>query len=225
MISVIQPYINALKAYGSAMLQIICAPRCWACKQQRLFHESLCTPCIDTIQPIVTTRTNARGYEITVHAVSAYQEPIDILVRAKIWKDRNAAYALANIMWSHSSIRHIPFDAIIWVPNHWTRTIMRGYDVSKIIAQRISQLSKKPTVNAVRKIRRTPFQSLANAAQRATQQQDCFQATKQAAQLTGKTILIIDDVYTTGHTIKQLIKSIHTTKPKAIYVATACRTL
>ena len=53
-----------------------------------------CELCLSYLQPVVTRSLITHTYKVTVHAVGAYQDPLQFLIRRKHYKDRAAARAL-----------------------------------------------------------------------------------------------------------------------------------
>ncbi len=94
--------------------------------------------------------------------------------------------------------RETSFDAIVAMPLHWRRRWQRGFNQSELLAQEIGRRWGVPVVKAVQRKKATVPQAGLTSAQRRTNVQGAFQAKK--ASLTGKHVLLIDDVLTTGAT-------------------------
>lgn len=114
-------------------------------------------------------------------------------------------------------------DIIIPVPLHRTSKLLRGYNQSAKISRELSRLLGIPTVNAVKKIRRTKQQKTLNAKQRADNLTGCF-AISGKADLGGKCVLIIDDLTTTGATLAELCRTLESADCKEIICATFAKT-
>jgi ComF family protein len=97
-------------------------------------------------------------------------------------------------------------DMIVPVPLHWTRLWTRGYNQAGWLAQAIARKLAKPHAPLVllRK-RRTPTQNGLSSAGRARNVEGAFTVPKN---VTGKHILLVDDVYTTGATIGACAKAL-----------------
>lgn len=88
------------------------------------------------------------------------------------------------------------FDAVIPVPIHWSRMFHRGFNQAHLIAECLDVGPLRPDWLA--RIRRTRPQVGLRAPQRLTNLRNAFRGSSAAA---GKSVLLIDDVITTGGTI------------------------
>lgn len=94
-------------------------------------------------------------------------------------------------------------DCIVPVPIHFWRLLKRRYNQSALIANHISRLWKKPVIHsALYKAKSTPSQGDKTRKERLTNIKDSF-AVKNKQQISGKHILLIDDVLTTGATLSE----------------------
>ncbi|WP_293267666.1 ComF family protein [Neptunomonas sp.] len=92
-------------------------------------------------------------------------------------------------------------DAIIPVPIHSFRLISRGFNQSSLIARHLSQHLKIPLVlNHLKKIKRTKSQSTLSAQDRKTNLQNAFSYQGPSY----NHIALVDDVVTTGTTVKEI---------------------
>lgn len=91
------------------------------------------------------------------------------------------------------------YDAIVPVPLHWKRRWRRGFNQSELLAKELSRRRRMPVVKALRRVRPTANQAGLTSAARRRNIAGAFQA-KPGANLRGKRVLLIDDVFTTGAT-------------------------
>lgn len=91
--------------------------------------------------------------------------------------------------------------AIAPVPLHATKLAKRGYNQSEYIARGLSQVTHIPVVKAVKAVRAHETQTRKGALERFKNTQDTFAASRKAQALSGKHILLTDDVITTGSTL------------------------
>lgn len=117
-------------------------------------------------------------------------------------------------------------DTIIPVPLTVKRRRARGFNQSELLADEIARLSPVPmvvdTVSVTRNFDRPP-QATLNRAERLKNLKGIFSVVD-TSNITGKVVLIVDDVYTTGATVEELSRVILKKKPKTIYVLTFART-
>lgn len=95
------------------------------------------------------------------------------------------------------------YDYITWVPSNRRTEFRRGYNQARLLAKELGKLTGKPTVAALKKVRRTRAMFRLNAAERAENVAGAYVVTKQGASLAGKRVLLVDDVLTTGSTVSE----------------------
>jgi ComF family protein len=97
--------------------------------------------------------------------------------------------------------REARFDAIVPVPLHWWRGWLRGFNQAELLAQEVAQRWGIPVVKALRRTRWTAPQADLSRAQRRRNVSGAFRAAH-PDRVEGRSILLIDDVFTTGATAR-----------------------
>lgn len=114
-------------------------------------------------------------------------------------------------------------DLIIPVPIHHIRSFKRGYNQSELIARFIAKETKIRLVNNVlKKTRNTKPQSLLSANIRKKNIYDAYKVQKSEL-IINKTILLIDDIYTTGATVNECTRVLKENGAKKVIVATIAK--
>ena len=114
-------------------------------------------------------------------------------------------------------------DIIIPVPIHFMRAFNRGYNQSFLIARFIAQkMDKELKNNILKKVRNNKPQSLLTANKRKNNVYNAYKLIRADA-IKGKTILLIDDIYTTGATVNECSKVLKENGAKKIIVATVAK--
>ncbi len=122
-----------------------------------------------------------------------------------------------------SSFLSVNFDAIVPVPLHSHRLMRRGYNQSMLLARELQQRLQVPIESGglARKVSEKP-QSQGTRLERLKQVRGIFEKTE-IHRFKGKKILLVDDVYTTGSTVRECARAL---QPQAeVYVITLARTL
>jgi ComF family protein len=103
---------------------------------------------------------------------------------------------------------YLSFDVIIPVPIHKRRLRERGYNQSSLLAQRLSRLTRIPIMEGVLiRIKHTPSQAKSdNIEQRRSNIRNAFKCV--GHDMSGKRILLIDDVCTSGATLNSCAASL-----------------
>ncbi len=95
----------------------------------------------------------------------------------------------------------IPFDFIVPVPLHPKRLARRGYNQASLMAGRISERLGVPLIcDAVARTKATEKMSRLGAGSRSCNLAGAFRVTASGAPLAGSSVLLVDDIYTTGNT-------------------------
>lgn len=133
----------------------------------------------------------------------------DMIHKMKFGQQPQIGYVLgrqAAIEWQDSELWD-GVDVIIPVPLHRKRLRQRGYNQSEYIARGLSEVTGIPVdTTHVMRTRHTHQQALQNSAGRKTNVADAF-AVNHPEQLYHKTILLVDDLITTGETVKACMKA------------------
>lgn len=138
------------------------------------------------------------------------------------FKFKGQAYlykSLGNLMYDRAKSSGIldGIDLIIPVPMHRRAENIRGFNQSELLSKRISELSGIPyDTEAVVKTKNTPPQHLLTSSERMKNLSGSFKLKN--INLSGTRILIVDDILTTGATVKYLTDEIKKAKPKKIEI-------
>jgi ComF family protein len=209
----------------SLVREVVAPPMCAYCKLCIHDRRVLCDACTARIKPVVSSRLEVTSTtELWVFAVSSYCDPLKTLVLAKGHSDIVAARQLGQLMWEMTYIKNVPFDYIVAVPTHWTRCAKRGYNQSLEMARVIAHFSGRPLIQPLKRVKRTKFQSSLDKTMRAHNVHEAFEYTRgDWSFLRGTRILIVDDLLTTGATMKEVAHSLYTMHPGSLVGVVACR--
>ena len=210
----------------SHIKQLLFPTFCAACKTFALEQDAiLCVDCTIRIRPVVSHQLQITDTKsITVHAVGAYDQPLVPLILAKSGGKRTVAHQLGELVWQKSVVKHLTFDCIVPIPLHWTRYAWRGYNQADEIAKVISEQSEKPIAQLLTRIRRTPFQSHFKGEERIENVKSAFELKRCIRSVyKNKHILLVDDVMTSGATLKYAARELYTLKPASISVIVVSR--
>ena len=116
-----------------------------------------------------------------------------------------------------------PVDLVLAVPLHPTRLRAREFNQSLLLADHIAaSLSLPLSLNHLRRVRATLPQTELRRAERAGNVRRAF-VTQQSADLHGRTVLLVDDVLTTGATLNECAKALRRAGVKGVIVWTLAR--
>jgi len=199
---------------------------CVHCKEWLDNPTILCDKCRARIHPIVSAKIEINAtLTMTVFAASHYQDPLKSIILAKGRSDYLASKYMGQLIGELTNVRHASFDYIIPIPLHWRRFAYRGYNQATLMAQELAKKSKQPMVELIRRKRYTVFQSVLTTAERKENVKNAF--VLQDTDLKpyyGKHFLIVDDLMTTGATLKTAATCLLPLKPASITAVVLCRT-
>ncbi len=119
---------------------------------------------------------------------------------------------------------HPTVDSIVPVPLHRGRERERGFNQADILASAVGKCLRRPVLRStVRRIRATPPQ-VGKPRERARNVRGAF-AVLNPEQIEGRSILLIDDVLTTGATVNECAKVLMKAGARTVLVYTLARAL
>lgn len=134
--------------------------------------------------------------------------------RLKYRDKREIAITMAAMMADAVYKNAISYDFIVPVPSYKKKERKRGYNQAELIARELSNITGKPVINAVIRVKDTKPQVLFDESARWYNVMDAFEC---SMDLKGMHILLVDDVITTGATANFCAKALKDCG--AVYVA------
>lgn len=114
-------------------------------------------------------------------------------------------------------------DAVVPVPLHRTRRRDRGFNQSELVARGLARGRGLPLLGRVlAKTRATPPQTSLAAAERAANVRGAY-AVRNAKKLRGMTLLLVDDVFTTGATLRECAAALRTAGAREVRALTVAQ--
>jgi ComF family protein len=114
-------------------------------------------------------------------------------------------------------------DFIVPVPLHWLRRWQRGYNQSAALCWGLATRLGFPChSNWLRRVRNTPRQASQSPTARRVNVRGAFRASR-SARLLGKTVLLVDDVMTTGATVHEASRVLRAGGASRVVVAVLAR--
>ncbi|MDY3556810.1 phosphoribosyltransferase family protein [Gemmata sp. JC717] len=114
-------------------------------------------------------------------------------------------------------------DTVVPVPLHWWRKWTRGYNQSEALAREIARLmgrSYDPRI--LRRARFTTQHAQPTRSARLANMKDAFRV-RTGARITGKAVLLVDDVMTTGSTASVAAKALRDAGARRVAIAVLAR--
>lgn len=142
------------------------------------------------------------------------------LLRFKFYGARRYGAAYGRCLAARLSQEpELGFDLITWIPISPLRKLCRGYDQGAILAKAVGKALKTKPVPLLRKTRHNRAQSsLRDYSARKANVLGVYRV-KNPALLTGKRILLLDDIFTTGATASEAARVLRTAGAKEVHCA------
>ena len=177
-------------------------------------HSGLCDHCRANPPPFCALR-----------AWAAFESPVrQALHKLKYRRDMGLGDALAVPLAMFADSLNWPFDLVVPVPLGRKRLQERGYNQVDLIARPLSLalgLDYRP--GALERKRETVSQVGLSAVERRDNMQNAFSA--DASVVRGKTVLVMDDVATTGSTLSSCTEALLQSGAKDVFALTVARAL
>ncbi len=200
---------------------------CAACLSDCLANKNACPICAKAhaSSKICGECLNQKQQPITTtHALFQYHYPINRLIQQMKFKQAiHLAYFFGNLLgeWLVQEKIERP-DCIIPVPLHPQRLRSRGYNQSVEIAKPLSKiLGVTLDIHTCQRIRATPPQIELPPKKRKMNVKNAFSFARNTPY---NHVLLVDDVITTGSTVKELAHTLQQANVKRVHVATIART-
>lgn len=226
-----------------SFIDLLFPPFCPLCRKNLAKYE-ICSDCLQSFESVTSPCCTVCGMPFVTssgpdhpcgaciseqphfdEAASVYLyggELAEAIKKMKYSGKTSLASPLAGLFCRHPFIDS-SIDTLVAVPLHKSRLRERGFNQSQLFA---SILAKKMSLRAdpfiLERVRHTPPQAGMKRAQRLKNVRNAF-AIRKGASVLGKSILLVDDVYTTGATAMECSRVLKKAGAKEVKVLTLAR--
>lgn len=195
-------------SWREKLISAVFPARCAICGQVTAGGRRLCSQCEEQSLPKAVFRQigELSSPDETVFCVSPFvyeglpkRMVLDLKFRGKKKNARLLAQRLVLVL----PPRWQTVDVVCWVPMSAIRRKERGYDQSELIARQAAKKLGRPCRKLVTKYRENRIQHTLDARERATNVMGVYESNP--SRVTGKRILLIDDIVTTGATLSACV--------------------
>jgi ComF family protein len=217
-------FTGALRGFGRVVLDAALPPLCPACRRPVADDGGLCPGCWSQLSFITPPYCERLGIPFAydpgpgvlsmqaiadppayqrARAAVRYDEIARTLVHALKYGDRlDLAPTLGRWMVQAGAPLLAEADALVPVPLHWRRLWWRRFNQSAALAEVIAARVNLPVAHALARVKATRQQVGLTASERALNVQGAFRVPEVArADVKGRRLVIVDDVFTSGATI------------------------
>lgn len=237
--------MKSLSIFTDSFLSLLYPAFCLHCHQPMTINDvPLCPDCVSLLQlidgnercplcfsshycPLQRICAHCDHLVPSVNRMAAsfdYEGPAATLVRKLKYGDApHLAEGLGAMMVAQLCALNWPIpEVIVPVPISIARWIERGYNQSQLLSDLIGQMLHVPVVNVLGRKSGDFSQAGLSRQQRMTLDGRSLYLKKNAA-VTGKMVLLIDDVLTTGSTMNRCAEVLWEDSPLAIYALALCK--
>ena len=233
-----------LTAVLDAVLAVVLAPSCAVCEEllERPTGGPVCPRCWGSILPLTPPLCGRCGDPLSAwrspegalcprcrrsrpqvdraRAIGEYDGALRAIIHAVKYEGRRSlAVRLAGLMRTRCGDLIAGADGVVPVPLHQSRRRERGFNQAHDLARHLGL----PVCNALQRVRPTPTQTGLPAAQRHRNVRNAFAVTRAGRDLSGATIILVDDVRTTGATLEACARTLKEAGVREVRALTAAR--
>ncbi len=182
--------------------------QCAVCGRYRsLAKWQMCTACLDQLEPVdFELSADQYGFERLVSCFYYNQFAKQMIYRHKSEHQRYYSKIFANMIQEKLQSADITVDGISWIPTADEKMARRGCDHAADIAQSLAGQMAVPAISLLKQKRRHGVQKRLSREDRIENMIDAFSCRQPISE--GLSVLIIDDVVTTGATLKSAAAAI-----------------
>ena len=197
-----------MKKIINSLLDLIYRKKCYFCGKSK-YSLKMCPKCFNKLE-FCDFNANRIIDGINIYCAGIYNKELQKLIRGlKYHRQKDLAYYQAKFMYDYFinlDLQNKDFE-IIAVPLHLKRIKQRKYNHMELVAEEFSKLSGYIcNFDLIKRIKDTKPQYKLNRKQRLENLSGAFVVNKEFYK--GKTILILDDICTTGSTFEEMIQEL-----------------
>src|SRR5690349_12234196 len=232
------PNLSMLKNFVNGIIDFILPPRCLHCEApiDSLANNGnvlkfICPACYGRLERFTEPhpwRDELISQGVIDNSMSAFwfregTEIQTLMHEMKYGKMKSVGRLFGREIGNSISKNVIKWDYIIPVPLHKARLRDRTYNQSEFIAEGIGDVTKVPVLpDAITRTRFTGTQTKLNKQQRKENVKDAFSLNpKHTGKITGKNIIVVDDVITTGATIIECAQTLKNAGADMVWICSA----
>ncbi len=193
-------------------------PFCSVCGnpiEGRMTGDYVCYLCKDDDRHFDCARSAARFEGVLQHMIHQFK------YREALWVESELVDLLQQCFDAH--YESLSVDGVVAVPLFHARRRERGYNQAEVLARGLARRLRKPFWGrALKRIRATETQTHLTAPQRADNVRGAFEVGARR-RLAGRSVLLVDDVMTTGATLSECARSLKAGGARSVFVLTLAR--
>lgn len=184
-----------VRSVGAVFFDALSPPACAACDQPISSRSVFCASCVESVERCPISEDDSVAFARFGGAVAI------ALRRFKYEERADLARPLGHLLRRAVMDAEIRADVVVPVPLHPRRLAERGYNQAALLARAVAdQLDVRHAPRALERRRQTAQQARLGRAERLENMAEAF-VVRDAAAVYGRSVLLVDDVLTTGATL------------------------
>ncbi len=239
-----------IKDIFSKLIDFIYPAQCFLCKKILLAEDGICFDCLSKLNYITDPRCARCGYpfefamktknvnnycpncikklpkfDVCISSLHYNDASKKIILPFKHGDKTGYAKFMSRVMSASGKKIIEKSDIIIPVPIHLTRMLKRKYNQASLLAKYLSKLNNIPAFyTCLLRTKATISQGHLSPRARKLNIKEAFKCSK-SINIKGKTILLVDDVFTSGATVEECSKVLKQAGAKQVMVLTFARVI
>ncbi len=177
-----------------AQLDFVPLPQCRGCGGELTGIMDMCNECLAS----EVARPWSNAY--SVYTMDGFGRDLILNFKYRNVPELSRTLGMIVAMRLGETLRREAFDLIVPTPLHWFRYFQRGYNQSELLAAQIGASVDIPMKNLLRRVKWTRQQAKLSRKQRIANLKGAF-AVRKSSDVAGRSVLLVDDVFTTGSTL------------------------
>lgn len=207
------------------LLGALCPARCLICGETVQVGVLICPTCQAELPEEIIRRTLclADGRPLEVIAALPYEGGFrQTLLRMKFREERGLAKPVARLSTEAARAHQVSFSLAAYVCKHKEDWRKHGYDQGQLLAKYLAAELGIPLGHVLEKHRRTKRQHELGGKAR---EENLVGAYRAVSSLTGKTVLLVDDIVTTGSTLRECARALYEAGAQKVCAVCAASTM
>lgn len=199
-----------MKKFLDSLIDLIYRKKCYFCGNSK-YSLKMCPKCYEKLE-FSEFNANRIIDGVDIFCAGIYTKELQKLIRGlKYHKQKDLAYYQAKFMYEYFKnidiLQNKDFE-LVAVPLHSKRIKKRKYNHMELVCKEFSNLSGfECNFDLIKRIKDTKPQYKLSRKQRLENLSNAFEVNKEFYK--GKTLLILDDICTTGSTFEEMIKELN----------------
>ena len=196
-----------MKKFLNSLIDLIYRKKCYFCGKSK-YSVKMCTDCYNKLD-FYDFKANRIIDGVDIYCAGVYTKELQKLIRGlKYHKQRDLAYYQALFMYEYLKkidvLENKNFE-LVAVPLHKNRIKQRKYNHMELVCEELSKISGfECNFDLIKRVKDTKPQYKLNRNERLKNLNKAFEVNKNNYK--NKTVLILDDICTTGSTFEEMIK-------------------